>query len=453
MGPLLLLACSAPPEAPDPFDPVEPPDGYAWGDPVVTLADEHLWPDDPRDLVEWMDAEVVDADWGLVTGVGGVGVISMADAALVTQVDGPTRGYRLAVDGDAAWVTTREAGIWRLDLSALPDLVLDREVPTPESWTEDIAADGGRVLVAAQEAGALVMDGEGRALSTLPVDETALAVALVGDRALVADGAALALWDLTDPSAPVALDRAALPGEGRDLAFDGTTVAVAMGGSGVAVFEVQGDGLRERGLVEAPGSPFSVALDDRRLWVATWQQVVLASLAEEPPLVLGHEAPVQAAMGVGARDGVALVADWLGSTVMRAEPGLIGAEVDLPASVRVDPAHGGAIAARNPGGVTLQVAFEAEGLTLEPATLALAPGERAVVTVTATSGTPRLKWSSNDPDEPEGAIEVLTEGVAVGEPHPALSLPCFQLPDVTLETCDLAAHRGEVVFMAYFTTW
>ena len=125
----------------------------------------------------------------------------------------------------------------------------------------------------------------------------------------------------------------ALPGEGRDIDFDGQTIAVGMGGNGVAVLDWSGEQLRYRGQVELSGAALSVSQDEQHLWVGSWESVALISLADERPIVLGQEQPRSSAMAIAAANSRATVADWYYVTNLELEPKVWSAVAAMPNEV------------------------------------------------------------------------------------------------------------------------
>lgn len=442
----------APPDdtAVDDTAPIGPID-LDWGDPITTLGSERI-----SMAVEWMDAVILEGGaLGVVVGQGGFAVISMDDASVLYQEEAE-RGYRVDLDGDVAWIATRQHGVFQLDLS---DPEAPRRGPRFEvgaGYHEDISADDGRVLIGGQESGALFYDDTGRRLGQIPADY-AFGVALDGDRALIADGAVLELWDVSDLADPQPLAQAPLPATGRDISWSGGRAAVALGGAGAIAFEVDDDALTEIGTFALPGSVFSVALDRELLWIGAWEVVGLAWLGEGGPVMLGHERPHQSAMGLTARGGKALVADWQNHTVMEAQVGLAGPELHL--ADRIWFSEGGGerqqVTLTNWGAFDLSLHFQdAPGFALSEVDFTIAPGDSAVLQIEALEGTDGvLAFTSDDPDEEEGQARLEFARSTLGQVHPDFELPGFVHPDTQTRPYRLSENRGRVTFLAYWTTW
>lgn len=438
---LLLTACRE--RAPElPVDSGASP--FVLGDPITTVgsAQESF-------QVEWMDAAMIDGSRGLVVGQGGFMTVSLDGPELLTYVNAE-RAYRVAIDGDRAYLATRVHGVYAVDLSDPVNPVPARTVPVNAGFHEDIAADGGRVLLGALDEGAILLNDALSPLAVLPADY-AVGVALWENRALVADGEALVLWNLTELAAPVELARAPLRATGRDIARAGAHVAVAMGGQGVAVFSLVDDALEHRGDLEFPGTSFSVAIDGDDLWIAGWEVAALAWLGEGGPIVRGHEPVQQSAMGVAAADGRALIADWMYATVLASEPGLAGPELHLPERLDLGSAEASLpLPLRNWGALSTEVNIETEGVTLSGDRFTLGPGEQVVPTL---RGAGSLRVHSEDPDEPTLSMALGLVELGVGSPHPDFDLAGFVWPETQQRPYRLADAAGEVVMLAYFTTW
>lgn len=449
---LLLAGCARDAALPDTGAPAAGlPEGYTYGDPIQVAGQDHHGMVNGR-VREWLAAAFLSDEVGVLVGESGLATVTLPSCEPLHVTEGG-RGYRVSLDGDVAWVATRDDAIYALDLSDPSNPWDQALIPPLESWHEDVAADGGRVLVGAQEAGAPLFDANGRLLSTLEADY-AFGVALRGARALVADAASLVLWDVSDALAPAELDRLLLPATGRDLSWDADRVAVAMGGSGVAVVSTAQDRLAlEAHLDDLPGAPSSVALSGERLWITTWDEVVLARRTEDGWRSWSHEAPAQSAIGVAARGQRALLGDFTWCTLLEASEGLAGPELDLPEALHAEAGVRRTLTLRNHGQGALELSFdELDGVELSENPIALEAGERRVLELTPTRTPARLSWTSNDPDEPSGTL-LLEPGLVEGQPHPDFELMGFAPPSPALQPYRLSEQRGEVVFLGFFTTW
>lgn len=447
---------SATPDGSDSGDPDPDPDpGTETGDPILTRGTSETEPG--AMLVEWVDAAMINDDYGLVVGQGGYGVIDARTGALVVKGD-ERRGLRVATDGNLAAIATRTDGMPLLDLTdpLNPARLNSLRFDGIDGPHEDVAVDGGRILLGYHSNGALLLNAEGTTLTTIPGDDI-FAVALQGDRALVTDGTALELWDLTDLGAPVQLATTTMSAEGRDLAWQGEHVAVGMGGGGTGVWSLVGDVFTHRADLFTPGSALSVDIDEDRLWIGAWEVSALADLAVEPPVVIGHESPTFSAMGIAAAGGRAVVADWFASAALEAVDGMRSPEVvpprDLYFPLDSDIALAATFENGGTGELVISVDAPSDGYTVSPTSLALAPGAAGVVVVTPPSdGRPRttMRWSSNDIDEPEGTVLLAAADQGVGSEHVDFSLQGFEVPDRSLRTYNFADTRGKVVVLVYW---
>jgi hypothetical protein len=431
--------------------------GPTLGDPIRTTGSVTGEPVDDA-LYEHMDAAMIDDEHAILVGFGGHAIARAADGELVAIERGP-RGLRVATDGQLAAIATRTDGLVLVDVSApaspvtLGTLPL-ADLPDPH---EDLAVDGGRILLGAHGSGAVLLASDGTRLATLPAED-AFAVALQGDRALITDGAELELWDLSTPASPELLSSAPLPGEGRDLSWSGTHVAVGMGGRGTAVFALDDTTLTERAVLFTPGSALSVSIDEDRLWIGAWEVTALAALDAEPPVVLSHEDPSWSAMAVAGRGGRAVVADWFASTSLQAVDGVRGPELVAPGDLYFDRDALGPETLRleNAGTEPLVVDLRVDStrFVLATPTVVLDPLDIATVTVTPQptwdGSTTTLQWTSDDPDEPSGSLSLAAVDQGVGSAQVDFTLPGFQLPDTSLQTYSLADARGKVLVLIYW---
>ncbi len=407
---------------------------------------------------EWVDAAMLESGLALMAGQGGFAVVDAATAEERAFVPGP-RALRAAAADGLGVLGTRTDGLQLLDLrDPLVPTRGPRVGPPPGGEVhEDVAVDGGRVLSAWRAAGAALHAGDGGLLGVIPAED-AVAVALQGDRALVGDGDELGLWDLSDPAAPVRLDVAPLAAPARDLAWRGDHAAVGLGGQGVAVFAVEGDGLRARGSLAVPGSALSVAVDGDDLWIASWTTTALADLGADPPALRGHEAPYESAMGVAAGGGRAVVADWTAASALVAVPGARGPELVGPAPVFFDPALRGPrfVEVGNAGQLPLQVELDplSDGYTASPMSWTVEPGGAVSVELRPPADgelrAAELRGRTNDADEPELRLRLGPADAGVGSAHADLRLPAVRAGTTSVETLSLADQRGKVVVIAYW---
>ena len=430
------------------------------GDPITVVA-QRSDSGEGHDLVEWMDAEVLSPEHGLVSGQGGWATIDLETGETLFK-SGEPRTYRLAVSGDRAVLGRRTGNLVMLDISdPVEPAVLFQERPF-EGYHEDVAMDGDVVLVGYLDEGAAILDGSLQTLGVIPVDD-AFAVGLRGDRALVTSDSTLSLWDVSDPATPAQLDEIELEGEGRDLAWgEEGHVAVALGGNGVDVFALSGDVLSRSGHLDLAGSAFGVDIDGDYLWIGAWEVVGLAWLGQGGPVIIGHEEPAESAMGIGAGEGLALVPDWKWQSVLKVEEGLAGPELVAPSRVYYpvgteDPQP---LRLSNGGAFDLEVRLgtPSHGWSWDEEPVTLAPGESGQWILTPPSGGSEghaeIPVSSNDPDEEELPIELMAATNTVGQEHPAFSLERFTWPDTTVDLYSFdPASTEKITFLVYFALY
>ncbi|MCP4810845.1 MAG: hypothetical protein GY884_36380, partial [Proteobacteria bacterium] len=173
---------------------------FELGDPLVTLGTDGRY-DQGAQANPWghichlTDAVAISDDHGLAVCDIGLVVVGLDDGQYVASDQKNPQISRLAWDAstDTAWLASRDQGIYPVDVSDPTAPVAGDTLEQPPH--EDIAADGGRVLLAARDAGTLLLDGDGQELASASADES-LAVALEGDTALAVDGEELVLYRL-----------------------------------------------------------------------------------------------------------------------------------------------------------------------------------------------------------------------------------------------------------------
>lgn len=407
-------------------------------------------------LLEWTDSAILSDSVGAVCGVAGVALVDLTNGSTISSRPTPPC-LRMAADGGVVVASDRRSQLTILDVASPPDILEMGFIrfDSDDIRHEDIAIHDRRILVGWHGNGARLYDPSSNLLGTLPATD-AFAVGLHADRAVISDAAELVLWDVTDARSPVELSRVALPGEGRDIEFDGERVAVAMGGAGVGVWDVQDDTLVARGSMIVPGAGLAVALDVDEVWVGSWQHTVLLRLTDDGLVTMGHESPRFSAMGISAEGGTALVADWHGHMTLQRErdvssPELIVNEAlyftagDTTQIVRVE----------NHGPRPLEWDFSEipEGFSVSGSAVTVAPGGVEIIQVVGPETLDylaALPWSSNDPDESSGEIALAPADRGVGAAHPDFSLQGFVWPDRDTSEFSLSAQEGKVVVLAYF---
>lgn len=434
---------------PPPLDP---------GDPITTLGTMELG------FYEHVDAAVIDEEWAILVGQGGFTIASLDDGHIDEQY-ATDRGYFIGLHDHVAWVGTKYNGLYEVDLTDPTDPHMGRRHPgLADGAHMDVDFDGTWILVTWLADGAELVRADDLT-RVASFDVTSARGAALGDGiALICDetdaGSSLVLFDIREPSAPVEADRVALPGRCHDVAIEGDKVVAAMGGYGVEVLRLDGDRLIDRGQVTLPGTTLGVDIDGDHAWTGSWEVAGLIWIGDEStPVVIGHEEVSESAMGIGAGYGKAMVADWFHATALQREPGVAGPELVIPdelplADGQTDPER---LELWNNGAFDLDLTLAVTGgdLGVSEESLVLAPGEKRTILVDPgtrnTGGT--ISWTSNDPDEPSGNLNVSVAVTQVGEPHVDFELPGFSWPDGELTNSRLSDFEGEVVFLAYWAEY
>jgi len=441
------------------------PQGFTSGDPITLV--ETVRPaidDNPHSGFESVDTIIVDDQYGFSVGQGGW-VLTDLDTGELLGAEQADRGYYITLDEESAvaWVSTREFGIYSLDISDFSDVRMERSTwrPAEGAYAEDLSYDDGRLAVATTGGVSFftVTSGTGHdEVSFVPAAQPK-GMALHGDRALYTDGYDLVLLDVSDLTDPVELDRVTMNGKGHDIAFDGARVGVALGGYGFGVFDVEGDVIIDRGDFETPGSCFSVDLDGEYLWAAAWEQVVLAWVGDGDPVVLGHEPITQYGLGVGASSGRAAVADWYYVTTFLQTPETGGPEIDVASKISMSPdGDYDVVTFTNAGAQTLEVTLtppDDTAFTIGETELIIEPGRSGYTTLEFAGGqtSTELRFTSNDPDETSGEVILSSQQTSVGSPHQDMELWGIQPPSTDLALYNLQDQRGSVVLLVYFALY
>lgn len=435
---ILLLAC-ANSEGPDQTpavasDSADSSPTWSVGDAITLVGTEPA-----GRLAEFSDAALLDDGRGLVVGVEGFGLVSPS-GELLLQSDAEALALppakSVAIDGDLAWVSSHDAGLYQLDLSG------DEPVHLGSVYAEahrDIAAEGGVVALATLD-GVQLLDSAGAVLAEFA--GSGHAVAIEEDEVLASDGSDLVRFDLEGNE----LGRMSLDGAARDIDWAGNIAAVALGGRGTAVVDTDSMVLLHH--VEHPGTSFSVSLDDDALWIGAWNVSVLVDL--ETGAVLAHESPQMSAMAIAAADGRAIVADWNHVAALERTPGVRGPELHLPPNLWTNGGVGTPIELRGWSAELLETQWEvlSGDLVLAASELTVAPGETARIELSG-EGNGTLAYTSNDPDEASGELPVYATNV-LNAPHADFELLGLPDPDAELRPYRLSEQLGSPVLMLFW---
>ncbi|MFT5584648.1 MAG: hypothetical protein ACI9VR_002233 [Cognaticolwellia sp.] len=422
---------------------------WAYGDGITTFYQESI----TQGFYEVMDASDFDETQVIMIGQGGALLVDRESGA-VSDAWGGVRLLKVdAQDGIAVGAGSEQP----MTLPAFRPF---------QAWNldraEDIAIFDDVVAVAARTQGVQLFNAAGtNRLGNIATDD-AWAVELQGTRALVVDDRELELWELSDPANPVLLDSLSLAGEGRDISWVGDRVAVAVGGWGGQVLNIQNDTLVKAGLATLPGSVLNLSLEPNGewLWLASWETVGLAWVGGEEPVVVAHEPPAQSAMAVIAGEGRGYICDWMTLTGME-RTGLTSGELHMGQVhdqniLMVDPrAESLDLEVANWGPEPLQVSLELPStLSGDIGPITLPPNSRETFTLTGPIvDAPGLRVLTDDADEELVEIAIRASATGVGSTHPEISLQGFEWPDGGLQPYNSGDHAGDVIFLAYWSSW
>ncbi|MCE7937370.1 MAG: hypothetical protein DYG90_01995 [Chloroflexi bacterium CFX6] len=227
----------------------------------------------------------------------GIGIFDVRDPAHPAPLGGlslPGTARDVVVDGDIAYVALGPAGLAVVDVRRPAGPLLRARVALPGETSRIVLA--GRYAYAVAGGDVRLVDirqpPEARLVLTLRTPGAAQAVAVVGDRAFVADGAeGITAFDVSNPLAPVRTDVVDTPDWAMDVAAAGPHAFVAARIGGLRVFEARDPrAVAEVGVVQDVAYPHRVALTGRHAIVATDQQglAVVDVAGPGPPAVVGR---------------------------------------------------------------------------------------------------------------------------------------------------------------------
>jgi len=311
----------------------------------------------------------------------------------------------------------------------------------------DLSWSGERLAVATADVGiqlfTLEDDGSLNLDRTVGIDEEVETLAFADSFLYVGTrNATLLTVDLADPEAPLLLSEVTLAGRPRLLRAQGNYLAVALGVTGLQLFDRSlPESPLDLGVIPLSGSVQDVSLDGPVLAVATWHEALL--IDPETTSVIASQryaSPHSRTRAVALRDNTLYIADRAGVTQYAFRPGFVTSDLNIaPSSIHFGQ-HGASrqITLRNRGALNLvlygvDLPDPAFTTTLTPmvidagATLVFALNH----TGTASGGT--LALTSNDPD--------------------AASLPLYvsALPDTVLP--DFDSEPAQLLFATDLSSW
>jgi len=410
--------------------------------------------------------------------VGGVAPRCQRSAVGPVLPDG-TRVFWLAHHGDA-WVPVPFLGTYHLAPLDAEDppaggITEVHTIADPTVLFEGLAWDAASAtLYVAAHAGGLRVyataeDGTPTFVRALDGFDNAWKLDLHDGRAYVVDGRRMHVLDTADPRAPVRLGTVDLPGSARDVDAQGDRVFVALGGEGVAVYDLSA--LDPSGLptplppLAVDGSAQAVQANERLLAVASWSHVAVYDRARL--LRLGTERTTayptfEQDFGVALLDDVVLVAEWRALHTLRYRPGYVSPDVWIPDELIAFSAQQGGsetVAVRNRGPLPLELGPVAttapDRFSATPVSMTLAPGETGELTLTYTPPAPELQPNllsipTNDADADQAPLNIPITTADGGRLDVGDRLDStFAFLDPT-GARDLENLRGKVTVLAYF---
>lgn len=86
--------------------------------------------------------------------------------------------------------------------------------------------------------------------------------------------------------------------------------------------------------------------------------------------------------------------------------------------------------------------------------ITLAPNSSDTFSLTgAIVDAPGVRLFTDDADEEMVELDFRASATGVGSTHPEISLQGFEWPDGGLQPYNSGDHAGEVLFLAYWTSW
>ena len=409
----------------------------------------------PGIMYEWTDATVYNDQYAIQVGVSGASVVDRDSGEILHSAPNLNRAYRVDSDGETIIIGSRtdQVSFWTLSGYEM-SLVYTIQ---PSGTHEDVAVDDDVVAITWRTDGLKLYQPDGALIKTISAED-AFTVDIFENTLVYTDKTDLIILDITDPASPTEMDRIELPSEGRDLAFNGDRIAVGMGGNGVITFVKDGESFAEQDRFIFDGAALSVALDGDHLWTATWNSVWLSWLGETKAIHLGQETPYFSAMGLDAEGGRAIIADWYHSTVMVQNEGVWGPEVSLPPErfFASDEEDTQVIPIPNYSSQELTVEFTTpQGFSMTETSISVEPGKTEYTRITSPTSnwhTMILEWTSNDPDELSGQIELKAANDGVGSPHEDFELPLVSAEGL-LGNVRLSDYQGKVLFLAWWSDY
>ena len=432
----LLVACSG-----GDVDPAETGEGdsgaallpHTLGDPMTSRA----WREEGDFLAELYVAEAISTERGVISGLDAL-ILYDQDGVIVDRVQ-TEKVWALDATDDLVVVGYSGQGAYHVEVFDLvDDALLARALREVDARPLSLSIEGEHIALVTTAGDVALLNRDAQNTGLLELPDATCVVFADEDRLLVGHGAQVSMLS----RAGEVVSSVQVAAVVRDVDLDGEHVAVALGGEGVDVLRWDGE-LTVRGHIDSP--TLRVSVDGEDVWLASWHALGLGWLGEGGPVLVGQETPTNVAMDVGAIDGRAWVADWMGVGVVDRHVGLTGPELEMPASVIGMPGAEAVLRARNTGLMPLDFSIGGQQWTLEP-------GEQMQTTVsTPDAGSATMNWTSSDLDEASGQLSVHTAELGEGAVQPDFTLGVFD-PTVNeaTSTWTLAAHLDRPVFLVFW---
>ena len=374
----------------------------------------------------------------------------------------------LAHHGDT-WVPSPFLSTHHLDVHG--DVVTVGTLDEPGILYEGMAWTDGLLLVAAHGAGLRLYETDAQGLPTFSVAldgfQNATKIAVAGTYAYVADAqGGLKVVSFADPDAPEIVQSLPTNGKTADVIAHQGRVFVALGGSGVDVFDASDPGsLVLTDHIDTVGSVQAVAADGDLLALAAWSHVAVHSvstlqlLGTEQVRSFPHFDEILAVDVVGNN---IFVGEWEGLHVLEYRQGRVGPDLWIEDELLAfdgDEAGARAVIMHNRGPLELEVtdiqAEDGGAWSVDKSAATIPPGEAAVVEVVydpqgGPGGDSKIVFETNDPDAYQSPFELhLIAGssskIGVGD----MLNSSFGFLDPT-GGGQVANLQGSVVVLAYF---
>lgn len=330
---------------------------------------------------------------------------------------------------------------------------------------EGLAATDTHLYVASHDTGLQIYSFDEDALpvhvGSASAFVNAIDLRIVGDRLYVLDSESVRVMSIANPDQPVVVGNVELQATGRDLDVVGDRMYVALGSRGLEVFDLT-DPIAPVSVdrIVMDGSVQSVKANAERIALANWSHV--AVMDPTTLRVVATEKTVsvfEQDLGVAIYEDYIVAAEWSGIYALRHRDGYVAPDVWLDADLftfQEDVPSETEVYVTNRGPLWLNVPQIAltEGFSVDTEGFELAPGEtfRFDLAYAPPAGNGQL-WMdlfTNDPDPNDNPRRVRLSAGESGQLAVGDSITeAFAFLDPSGNN-DLAALEGQVVVLAYF---